>query len=59
MFNRICNRIWRTGELSAPWTLSLITTFSKKGNYSYANLQNYQPHQSFKQSHAESDLEQA
>ena len=47
-----CDRIWRTGEWPTPWIQSLIITLARKGN-----LQNYQPHQSFEQSHAESHLE--
>ena len=31
-FTDICNRIWRTGEWTTPWTKSLIITFPKKGN---------------------------
>ena len=54
----ICNSIWRTEEWPTPWTQSLIITFPKKGNLpALSELQNYQPHQSFEQSHAESHLE--
>ena len=54
----ICNRIWRTGEWPTPWTQSLIITFPKKGQpAALPELQNYQPHQSFNQSHVESHLE--
>ena len=28
----ICNKIWRTGEWSTPWTKSVIITLPKKGN---------------------------
>ena len=28
----ICNKIWRTGEWTTPWTQSLINTLPKKGN---------------------------
>ena len=30
--HKICNKIWQTGELSTPWTQSLIITLTKKGN---------------------------
>ena len=55
LLTEICNRIWRTGEWPTPWTQSLIITLPKKGNLQLC--QNYQPHQSFEQSHAESHLE--
>ena len=55
VLTEICNRIWRTGEWPTPWTQSLIITLPKKGNLQLC--QNYQPHQSFEQSHAESRLE--
>ena len=32
VLTEICNRIWRTGEWSTPWTQSLIITLPKKGN---------------------------
>ena len=32
LLTEICNRIWRTGEWSTPWTQSLIITLPKKGN---------------------------
>ena len=58
VLTEICNRIWRTGEWPTPWTQSLIITLPKKGQLAaLPELQNYQPHQSFKQSHAESYLE--
>ena len=57
VFTEICNRIWRTGEWPTTWTQSLIITLPKKGNWQLLQLQNYQPHQSFEQSHAESHLE--
>ena len=48
----MCNIIRRTGEWPTPWTQSL------KGQLAaLPELQNYQPHQSFQQSHAESHLE--
>ena len=47
--------IWRTGDWPTPWTQLLIITLPKKGNLQLC--QNYQPHQSFEQSHAESHLE--
>ena len=55
VLTEICDRIWRTGEWPTPWTQSLIITLPKKGNLQ--PCQNYQPHHSFKQSHAESYLE--
>ena len=55
VLTEICNRIWRTGEWPTPWTQLLIITLPKQGNLQLC--QNYQPHQSFKQSHAESYLE--
>ena len=55
ILTEICNRIWRTGEWPTLWTQSLIITLPKKGNLQLC--QNYQPHQSFEQSHAESHLE--
>ena len=48
VLTEFCNRIWRTGEWSTSWTQSLVITLPK---------QNYQPHQSIEQSHAESHLE--
>ena len=58
VLTEICNRIWRTGEWPTPWTQSLIITLPKKGQLAaLPELQNYQPHQSFEQSHAESYLE--
>ena len=58
VLTEICNRIWRTGEWPTPWTQSLIITLPKKGQLAaLPELQNYQPHQSFEQSHAESHLE--
>ena len=50
----ICDRIWSTGERPTPWTHLLIITLTV-----LPELQNYHPHQSFEQSHAESNLEQA
>ena len=32
VLTKICNKIWKTGELQAPWTQSLIITPPKKGN---------------------------
>ena len=55
VLTEICDRIWRTGEWPTPWSQSLIITLPKKGNLQLC--QNYQPHQSFEQSHAESHLE--
>ena len=54
VLTEICNWIWRTGEWPTPWTQSLIIKLPKKGNLQLC--QNYQPHQSFEQSHAESHL---
>ena len=49
VLTEICNRIWRTGERPIQ---SLITTLPKKGQLAaLPELQNYQPHQSFEQSH--------
>ena len=31
VLTEICNRVWRTGEWSTPWTQSLIITLIKKG----------------------------
>ena len=55
----ICDRIWRKGEWPTPSTQSLIITLPKKGNLQLCQnyRTNYQPHQSFEQSHAESHLE--
>ena len=55
VLTEICNRIGRTGEWPTPWTQSLIITLPKLA--ALPELQNYQLHQSFKQSHAESHLE--
>ena len=55
VLTEICNRICRTGDWPTPWTQSLIITLPKMGNLQLC--QNYQPHQSFQQSHAESHLE--
>ena len=58
VLTEICNIIWRTGEWPTPWTQSLIITLPKKGQLAaLPELQNYQLHQSFEQSHAESHLE--
>ena len=57
VLTEICNRIWRTGEWPTPWTQSLIINFLKGQLATLPELQNYQPHQSFEQSHAESHLE--
>ena len=58
VLTEICNRIWRTGEWPTPWTQSLVITLPKKGQLAaLPELQNYQPHQSFEQSYAESHLE--
>ena len=58
VLTEICNRIWRTGEWPTQWTQSLIITLPKKGQLAaLPELQTGQPHQSFKQSHAESYLE--
>ena len=58
VLTEICNRIWRTGEWPTPWTQSLIITHPKKRQLAaLPELQNYLPHQSFEQSHAESHLE--
>ena len=58
VLTEICNRIWRTGEWPTPWTQSLIITLPKKGQLAaLPELQKYQPHQSFKQTHAESYIE--
>ena len=48
VLTEICNRIWRIGEWPTPWKGQLAAL---------PELQNYQPHQSFEQSHAESHLE--
>ena len=32
VLTKICNKIWKTGELPTPWTQSLIITLAKKGN---------------------------
>ncbi len=34
----ICNKIWQTGELSIPWTQSLIITLPKKATYNNARI---------------------
>ena len=39
VLTEICNRIWRTGEWTTPWTQSLIITLPKKGNLQFC--QNY------------------
>ena len=39
VFTTICNTIWQTGEWPTPWTRSLVTTLSKKGNLQ--QCQNY------------------
>ena len=58
VLTEICNRIWRTGEWHTLWTQSLIITLLLKGQLTaLPELQNYQPHQSFEQSRAESHLE--
>ena len=58
VLTEICNLIWKTGERPTPWTQLPIITLPKRGNFAaLPELQNYQPHQSFKQSHAESHLE--
>ena len=58
VLKEICNSIWTKGEWPTPWTQSLIITHPKKGNLQrLPELQNYQPRQSFGQSHAESHLE--
>ena len=58
VLTQICNRIWRTGEWPTPWTQSLIITLPKNEYFApLPELQNYQSHQSFEQSHAESHLE--
>ena len=56
----IYNRIWRTGEWPTPRSQLLIITLPKNRQPAdLPELQNHQPHQSFKQSHAQSHLEQA
>ena len=58
VLTEICNRIWRTGELTYP--LDSVADYYTPLKGQLAALpepQNYQPHQSFEQSHAESDLE--
>ena len=55
VLTEICNRIRRTGEWPTPWTQSLIIALPKKGNLQLC--QNYQPHQSFEQSHVVGHLE--
>ena len=57
VLTEICNRIWRTGEWPTPWTQSLILHSLKGQLAALPEQQNYQPHQSFEQSHAESHLE--
>ena len=57
VLTEMCNKIWRTGEWTTPWTQSLIITLPIKQLAALPELQNYQPHQSFEQSHAESHLE--
>ena len=57
VLTEICNRIWRTGEWPPPWTQSLLLHSLKRQLAAPPELQDYQPHQSFKQSHAESHLE--
>ena len=53
VLTEICNRIWRTGECPTPWTQSLIILHSLKRQLAaLPELQNYQPHQPFEQSHA-------
>ena len=52
----IHNRIWKTGIWPTPWTHSLIIIPLKRAFTTSPELQNYQPHQSFEQSHAESHL---
>ena len=58
VLKEFCNRIWRTGEVAYP--MDSVTNYYSppKGQpTSLPELQNYQPHQSFEQSQAESDLE--
>ena len=52
VLTEICNKIWRTGEWPTPRTQSLTRQLT-----ALPELQNYQPHQSFEQSHPESHLE--
>ena len=47
----ICNGIWRTGEWPTPWTQSLIIHSLNEKLAALPELQNYQPYQSFEQSH--------
>ena len=55
----ICNKIWQTGEWSAPLTQSLVITLPpKRQPAAVSELPNDQPHQSPKQSHAEDHTEQ-
>ena len=57
VFTTICSKIWQTGDWPTPWTQSLVITFSKKGSAAVPELQNNNPHQSPKQSHAEDHTE--
>ncbi|MEW8547086.1 MAG: hypothetical protein AB2693_26525, partial [Candidatus Thiodiazotropha sp.] len=36
VLTKFCNKIWRTGEWTTPWTQSLIITLFKRATYSSA-----------------------
>ena len=55
VLTEICNKIWRTGKWSTPWTQFLIIELPKNSS---ARTKNYQLNQSLEQSHSGILLEQ-
>ena len=59
VLTKICYKVWRTEECLTQLTQSLIITLPKGQPTALPELKNHKRHQSYKQRHAESHLEQA